>query len=55
MKDSLGAPIEYDARRRGYYYTVQTFRLPGSFATAENIQALDMAKTLRALYRDTPL
>jgi predicted DNA-binding transcriptional regulator YafY len=55
MRDSLGAPIEYDARRRGYYYAEKTFRLPGSFTTAENIQALGMAKTLLTLYRDTPL
>jgi predicted DNA-binding transcriptional regulator YafY len=55
MKNSLGAPIEYDAYRRGYYYTEKTFRLPGSFTTAENMQALGMAKTLLSLYRDTPL
>jgi predicted DNA-binding transcriptional regulator YafY len=55
MRDFLDAPIEYDAGRRGYYYTEKTFRLPGSFTTAENIQALGMAKTLLTLYRDTPL
>jgi hypothetical protein len=55
MRNRLGAPIEYDALRRGYYYTERTFRLPGSFTTAENIQALGMAKTLLTLYRDTPL
>jgi predicted DNA-binding transcriptional regulator YafY len=55
MRDSLGAPIGYDAGQRGYYYTEKTFRLPGSFTTAENIQALGMAKTLLTLYRDTPL
>jgi predicted DNA-binding transcriptional regulator YafY len=55
MRDSLGAPIEYDALHRGYYYTEKTFRLPGSFTAVENIQALGMAKTLLTLYRDTPL
>jgi predicted DNA-binding transcriptional regulator YafY len=55
MRDSLGAPIEYSAMHRGYYYSEKTFRLPGSFTTAENIQALGMAKTLLSLYRDTPL
>ncbi|MFP3040563.1 WYL domain-containing protein [Treponema primitia] len=55
MKYSLGAPIKYDALRRGYYYSVKTFRLPGSFTTTENMQALGMAKTLLSLYRDTPL
>ncbi|MDR1948683.1 MAG: hypothetical protein LBQ38_04760 [Spirochaetaceae bacterium] len=55
MKNSLGAPIEYDAYHRGYYYSEKTFRLPGSFTTAENMQALGMAKTLLSLYRNTPL
>ncbi|GHV86440.1 hypothetical protein AGMMS50230_20480 [Spirochaetia bacterium] len=55
MRDSLGAPIEYDALHRGYYYAEKTFRLPGSFTTTENMQALGMAKTLLSLYRDTPL
>jgi predicted DNA-binding transcriptional regulator YafY len=55
MKNSLGAPIEYDALHRGYYYSEKTFRLPGSFTTVENMQALGMAKTLLSLYRDTPL
>jgi predicted DNA-binding transcriptional regulator YafY len=55
MRDSLGAPIEYDPLHRGYYYSEKTFRLPGSFTTVENIQALGMAKTLLSLYRDTPL
>ncbi|GHU04606.1 hypothetical protein AGMMS49960_20500 [Betaproteobacteria bacterium] len=55
MKYMLNAPIEYDALHRGYYYTEKTFRLPGSFTTTENMQALGMAKTLLSLYRDTPL
>jgi predicted DNA-binding transcriptional regulator YafY len=55
MKNSLGAPIEYSALHRGYYYAEQTFRLPGSFTTTETIQALGLAKTLLSLYRDTPL
>jgi predicted DNA-binding transcriptional regulator YafY len=55
MRDFLHAPIEYDALHRGYYYSEKTFRIPGSFTTTENIQALGMAKTLLSLYRDTPL
>jgi predicted DNA-binding transcriptional regulator YafY len=55
MKNSLNAPIEYDALRRGYYYSEKTFRLPGSFTTIENMQALGMTKTLLSMYRGTPL
>ena len=55
MKNSLLAPIEYDAQHRGYYYTEKTFRLPASFTTTENMQALGMVKTMLSLYQDTPL
>jgi predicted DNA-binding transcriptional regulator YafY len=55
MKNSLGAPIEYDALHRGYYYSEKTFRLPATYTTTENMQALGMAKTLLSLYQDTPL
>jgi predicted DNA-binding transcriptional regulator YafY len=55
MRDRLGAPIEYDYRRRGYYYTERTFRLPAAFASAEAMLALGMAKTLLTLYENTPL
>jgi predicted DNA-binding transcriptional regulator YafY len=55
MKNSLGAPIVYDAKNRGYYYYEKTFRLPATYTTTENMQALGMAKTLLSLYQDTPL
>jgi len=28
MKDMLGAPLEYDPARRGYYYSEDDYRLP---------------------------
>jgi predicted DNA-binding transcriptional regulator YafY len=55
MRDYFDAPIEYSALRRGYYYAKKTYRLPGTFTTVENMQALGMAKTLLNLYRGTPL
>jgi len=55
MKSQLRAPIEYDAYHRGYYYTQKTFRLPAGFTTAEDLLALNMAKNIFSLYRDTPL
>ena len=55
MRDQLGAPIEYDALNRGYYFTEKTFRLPASFTNAEDLLALCMAKSIFSLYRDTPL
>ena len=55
MKDQLDAPVEYDALRRGYYYSEPHYRIPGSFASAEDLLALGMAKNILSLYRDTPL
>jgi hypothetical protein len=40
MKDFLDAPIEYDALRRGYYYSEPNYRIPGSFAGAEDLRRL---------------
>jgi predicted DNA-binding transcriptional regulator YafY len=55
MRDMLDAPIEYDFKRKGFYYTKKTFRLPGVYSSAENMQALGMAKNLISLYKNTPL
>jgi predicted DNA-binding transcriptional regulator YafY len=55
MRDRLGAPIEYDYQRRGYYYTKKTYRLPAAFTSADDMLALGMAKTLLSLYENTPI
>jgi predicted DNA-binding transcriptional regulator YafY len=55
MKDRLDAPIEYDALRRGYYYSEPNYRVPAGFTSAEDLLALDMAKSILSLYRDTPI
>jgi predicted DNA-binding transcriptional regulator YafY len=55
MKDMLNAPIEYDALRRGYYYSEPNYRIPAGFTTAEDLLALGMAKSILSLYRNTPL
>jgi len=55
MRDLLGAPIEYNAANRGYYYSEKTFRLTLNFTTAEEVLALGLAKNLLAMYKDTPV
>jgi predicted DNA-binding transcriptional regulator YafY len=55
MRDRLGAPIEYDYFRKGYYYAGKTYRLPAAFTSANELAALGMAKTLLTLYRNTPM
>jgi predicted DNA-binding transcriptional regulator YafY len=57
MRCRLGAPIEYDYTRKGYYYSDAAFRLPlaNGFTSADSLLALGMAKNLLNLYKDTPL
>lgn len=55
MRDMLNAPIEYCAKNRGWYYAEKAFRLPAGFASADDMLALGMAKSLLSLYKDTPL
>ena len=55
MKIMLNAPIEYDYKQKGYYYTEKTFRLPAAFTSAEDMLAIGMAKTLLSLYKNTPI
>jgi len=55
MRDMLGAPIEYDFFKKGFYYTESTFRLPAAYATADDLLALGMAINLMELYKDTPI
>ena len=55
MRNMLNAPIEYSAKQRGWYYGEKSFRLPARFASANDMLALGMAKSLISLYRDTPL
>ena len=55
MRDQLFAPIDYDASKRGLYYTEKAFRLPAGYTTADDLLALNMAKSIFSLYQDTPL
>jgi predicted DNA-binding transcriptional regulator YafY len=55
MRDMMGAPIEYDRFKKGFYYTEKTFHLPAAFATADDLLALGMAKNLMDLYQNTPI
>lgn len=55
MRSVLNAPIIFNHDHNGYYYAEKTYRLPAGFATAEEMLALGMVKSLLSLYRDTPL
>ncbi|WP_232616737.1 helix-turn-helix transcriptional regulator [Treponema primitia] len=55
MRDRLNAPIEYDAKERGWYFSEKGFRLPARYAASNDMLALGMAKSLLELYKNTPL
>ncbi|MFP3088989.1 WYL domain-containing protein [Treponema sp. TIM-1] len=55
MRVRMDAPIEYSALHRGFYYSDNTYRLPGGFATESDLMALGMVKTILTLCKNTPL
>jgi len=50
----LGAPIDYDRRRRGYYYTNDTFSLSAVHLTDGELFALFVAERVLRQYKGTP-
>ena len=46
MRDRLGAPLDYDAGRRGYHYTDQSFQLTPFQASQEELLAVLTARNL---------
>jgi len=55
MKQTLNAPIEYDPRMRGFYYSKPKYRIPMGFSGADELFALGMAKSILAMYKETPI
>lgn len=55
LKDEMGAPIEYDALKRGYYYTDPCFMLPAVSMTEGDLLALAIGSRALAAYRGTPM
>lgn len=54
MRDSMMAPIEYDATKRGYYYS-ESFDMPNYSMSDKDIEVLASAKRLLSHFKDTPL
>lgn len=55
LRDRYDAPIDYDAKRRGYFYASETFFLKSLFLSDEELFAVAVfEKTLRQ-YRNTPI
>ena len=55
MRDVLGAPIEYDASAKGYYYSEPNWSLPSLRITEGELLGLAMAQMALHAYKGTPL
>src|SRR5277367_5439923 len=54
LRDSLGAPLEYDSRRHGFYYSLPDYALPLLRLSEGELVALFLAERLMQTYRGTP-
>ena len=55
LRDQMGAPIEYDALKRGYYYTDPFFMLPSISMNEGELTALMIGTRALEQYRGTPV
>jgi len=55
MRDMLDCPIEYDKKRRGFYYTEPAFTIPNIAIRESDLFALCVAEKALEQYRGTPL
>jgi len=55
LRDRMGAPIEYDALKRGYYYTEPTFMLPAVQMNEGELAALLMGSKILEQFQGTPM
>lgn len=55
MKDMLEAPIEFDSKHNGYYYSIENFFLPSMIITESDLFAVCIAEKALEQYRDTPV
>jgi len=55
LRDRMGAPLEYDALHRGYYYTEPTFMLPAIQMNEGELAALLMGSKMLEAFQGTPM
>src|SRR5262249_31396353 len=55
LRDQMGAPIEYDPSRHGYYYREKTYRLAFPQVSEGECLALFLGERLLQQYKGTPL
>lgn len=54
LRETLRAPLAYDGRRKGWYYTEESFLLPAVVATAADVLSLLLVREAVAQYAATP-
>jgi len=55
MRDMLGAPVEYDNSRKGYFYTEENFFLPALDIKESDFFAICITEKALKQYENTPL
>ena len=55
MRDVLGAPIEYDPSRKGYFYSDKNWSLPSIRITEGELLGVALAQMALQAYKGTPL
>lgn len=55
MRDRLNAPIEYNAKHKGYYYTDKSFFLPGNMFTEGELLSLILSNKVISTAGSSPL
>ncbi len=55
LKDMLGAPVEYDPARKGYFYSEDDYRLPDIQIRESDFFALMIADRALSMYENTPM
>ncbi|RJX28457.1 MAG: WYL domain-containing protein [Desulfurivibrio sp.] len=55
MRAMLDAPMAYDAGKRGYYYTEESFHLPAIVLTDSDLFAVFIAEKVLQQYENTPI
>lgn len=55
LRDELEAPIQYSAKRRGFFYTERTWRLPAIQLSEGDLFSIAIAEKVLQQYENTPL
>lgn len=54
LRDMMNAPIDYDASRRGYYYTEPSYDIPSFMLTEGELFSLAIGEVVLADYQNSP-